>query len=83
MCGRSKQSSAVTVPVTATAQTSVLNYKESVVMGSFAVSVCCALVSLPEGRVRCHDCWCGAFVFARTHMCVANAKSSWSSLGLW
>ena len=85
MCGRSRQSSAVTVPVTATeatAQTSVLNYKESVVMGSFAVSVCCALVSLPEAHFRCHDRWCGAFALAHTHMCVANTKSSWSCLGL-
>ena len=40
--------------------------KESVVMGSFAVSVCCALVSLPD------DCWCGAFVFTRTHMHLAE-----------
>ena len=81
MCGRSKQSSAVTVtvPVTETAQTCTVScYQESVVMGSFEVYACCTLVSLPDVRTRCHDRRCGAYVFVR-----AQAKSSWSCLGLW
>ena len=48
----------MTVPVTAAVQTCVLKYKESVVTGSFAVSVCCRLVSRPEAPVR----WCAAWV---------------------
>ena len=71
MFGRSKQSSAVTVPVTATVQTCVL---KSVVMGSLKVFVCCALVSLPEAHVGCHDGSCGACVFVHTHMCVLQKQ---------
>ena len=63
ICGTSKRSAAVTVPVT-----------ESVVMGSFAVSewcTCpfqrCTLTVSISGAV----CVC-VCVFTRTHMCVAN-----------
>ena len=74
---RSKQSFAVTVPVTATSQTCALNCLESVVMGSFTVSACCTLVSLPEASLRCHDCWCSArvvFVCTHTHVCCAKIR---------
>ena len=53
------------VPLTATVQTCVLKYEESVVMGSFAVSVCCTLVHVPSNC--CCDYWCGARVFTCTH----------------
>ena len=64
MCGRSKQSPAVTVSC------------EGVRCDcSPAACVRCTLVSLPEARARCHgcrDCGHGACVFTRTHMFVAN-----------
>ena len=72
MCVRSKQSSAVTVPVMATVQTCVSNYKESVVVSSFAVSVCCTLVSLerPAFAVRLPvRCMC-----VSTHTCVLQKQ---------
>ena len=60
MCSRSKPSSAVTTPVTAT----VLNYKESVVMGSFAVSMCCT------PHFCCRILYLGSFqMIAHTHVC--------------
>ena len=68
------QSSAVPVPVTATVQTCVLKCKESVVMGSVAVSGSCALASLPEAHIRCRCCWRGACVSKHRHTCVLQKQ---------
>ena len=66
MCSRSKPSSDVTTPVTATI------YKESVVMGSFAVSVCCTPHFFAEFFIWGHS------IRLRTHMCVTEGRSSCS-----
>ena len=65
MCGRSKQSSAVTAPVTATVRTCVLT-----------VSVCCTLLSLPWARTRCRLLVrCCVCVCAYMHMCLEKGRS--------
>ena len=74
MCWQTGKQSAVTVPATASAQM-CFEIKESAVVGSSAVPVCCT---------RGHDCSWGALCLrerTHTHMCAAKARDCASACG--